>query len=284
MPILRFACLLLAALGLPLGAAAADVEISGEAGGGYDTNVNNWQDADETLESAFAFGNVAVTHHFWPAPAVGLDVRLNAGTELSDRYTGLSNARLGGSFRLTDRLGEGFYSPTFVGTLSVAWIDYDSALRDALDLRLNSSLIQQLSTAMALRGTFGLTWHDAHSNVFDAFTPSLSLNLDWRLAPRLLAYGGYQVLFGNIVPVGPLGSPERLVAEAKTPDDAFGAGFEDFIAYRINAITHVGTVGLNLGLSPHWALDVRTQYADAHADGGSRYQRLITSGSVLARF
>lgn len=281
---LRWSLLLLAVTGWPCAAAAHELDIGGEAGGGYDTNVNNWQDADEKLESAFAFGNVSLTHHDWPSPSVALDSRLAAGFELWDRYSKLSNARLGGSVRVTDPLGDGFFAPALVTTLAASWIDYDSALRDALDLRLHASLIEQLSTAVAVRGTFGLTWHDANSNVFDVFAQSLALNLDWKLSQHLLAYGGYQVSFGDIVAVGPTGSDERFVASAKAPDDAFGGGFEDFVAYRVWATTHVGTLGLNLGLSPHWSIDLRAQYVDSFADGDSRYRRLISSGAVLARF
>jgi hypothetical protein len=267
---------------LALPCRAVDFDVSGQAGIGYDDNVNNWADADEQRSSGFSFAGAALTTPVLPSPTTRLEPRLSVLGEHWNQAQGLSSARLGAGLRLVQRPSGDFYAPTLVSSLSATWMDFDSALRDGVETRVGFSLLQQLTTQLDARASVGASWRDAHGTVFDTHSQSLGLQLDWQALSQLELFAGYQRLFGDLVSSGPRNPDSAASARASAADDAFAD--DDFWAYRVKACTDVATAGANLALSPHWALEARAQHAEARSADGDHYRRWIATGTLLLRF
>jgi hypothetical protein len=64
-------------------------------------------------------------------------------------------------------------------------------------------------------------------------------------------------------------------------DDAFPG---TRTAYRLNATTHVVTLGTNLRIGEQHSLDLSARFADSQADGGVDYERWLYTLAYLVRF
>ncbi len=253
----------------------------GEAGVGYDSNVNNAAAEKGTLSSGVVVvsGTGAYAHRL--SPRTTLLTRGNLKVESYSRFDGLSNLKLSALSRLLYRPMGGVYTPSFSLWGSVGYAEFDSQLRDGSEYRLGAFLDKPLNSALSARLSLSTARRDADSRVFDGSSSSAALQLDWQLNSALLLYGGYQFRDGDVVSTSPPNMALLSIAAARAPDDVFAAGD---IAYRIDADTHIGTLGFNRALAANLALDAQLQYIHSKADEGIDYSRWTGLVSLLKRF
>lgn len=262
---------------------------SGELGAGYDDNVSNSL-ANAKRESGLVNGALQVSNGLSLGRNTILQFRGSLRAESVTDYEELSNAKLTGVTRLVHRPAGGFYSPSLALTVSAAQWEFKSEIRDSSEYQAGLLLMQPVTTLVSGRLALTGTQRESASRVFDLSHYAVSLDLDWRAMPRLTVYGGYQFRQGDIVSSSKLqgnSGPNYSItdrAEVIEADDAFGGFAADEFAYRLDANTHIATLGANRSFSPSLSVDLQLQ--SVHSDAGEdiQYDRLAGFVSLLMRF
>lgn len=262
------------------------VRWSGDLGVGYDDNVGNASDDDDIRDSTVVAGGVNLDYTQALSLNTGLLLRGALQGEAVEAEDGLSHGRLLAMARLSHRPDGGFYMPTFAAWVSAGVLEFNSAMRDGFEFRGGLFLSEPLTTTIAARFGVAAVERSADNYVFDLSGWSASVNLDWAVTPGFTLYTGYQFQDGDVVSTGTV-LPKAShtpggcgAASACDPDDALDGQF----AYRIDASTHVGTLGINLPWSQRLALDAQLRRIDSSTPGDTRYERLQGLVSVLLRF
>jgi hypothetical protein len=260
------------------------LKFSGDMASGFDDNVTNAQHDDDIRESGFAAAG-GHADYFHPLNLYAtLQLRGSLQGEYWNSFDGLNNGKATGMARVMYRPDGDFYTPTLAAWLSAAAWEFDSAIRDSNEYRAGAYVREQLTTQITGRFALNLSSRESDGRVFDLSGWSASLNLDWAPAPRSIVYGGYQYYAGDVASTATPSLSIGLAAEAIEADDAFGGLAGGLRAYRLDATSHIGTLGYNFALSRKLSADVQAQYVTTSADLGNEYQRLIAAVSLLARF
>jgi len=287
-PVVRAAigALLLLPLAAPVSAEHhVKLHWSGELGLGYDDNVGNAANDDDVRDSGVVSGGLSLDYTRSLSLNTAFLLRGALQGEAYEAENRLSSGRALALTRLSHRASGGFYVPTFAVWLSAGALEFDSAMRDGFEYRGGVYMIEPLTTAISAR--LGVSAHErsADNAVFDMSGWSAALNLDWAALPRLTVYAGYQFLDGDVVSSGTVPPKSSHLASGCGSASACDAddALDDQFAYRIDARTHVGSVGLNVPLSRRLALDAQGRYVDSTADGGTSYERVQGVISLLLR-
>ena len=273
-------------LALPAGAEHhVKLHWSGDLGVGYDDNVGNAAEDNDVRDSSVVSGGVNLDYVRTLSLNSALLLRGGLQGEGYEAQSGLSNGRLLAMVRLSHRPSGGFYMPTFAGWISASALEFDSAMRDGAEYRGGLFMTEPLTTAISARLSVAASERRSDSYVFDLTAWSAGLTLDWAVTPGVTLYTGYQFQDGDVVSSGTVvpKSTHDLggagSASAAASDDALDGQF----AYRLDASTHLGTVGLNVPLSNRFALDAQARRVDSSTGGGTRYERWQGVVSVLLR-
>jgi len=262
------------------------VHWSGDLGVGYDDNVGNAAEDNDLRDSSVVSGGVNLDYVRALSLYTALLLRGGLQGEGYEAEGGLSNGRLVAMARLSHRPGGGFYMPTFAGWVSAGALEFDSAMRDGFEFRGGLFMTEPLTTAISARLSVAASQRQSDSTVFDLSAWSAGLNLDWAVTPGFTLYTGYQFQDGDVVSTGTVPPKAMHIAggcgsaSACDPDDALDNQF----AYRVDASTHIGTLGLNVPLSQRMALDAQARRVDSSTDGGTSYERWQGGVSLLLRW
>ncbi|MGH8442927.1 MAG: hypothetical protein ACRETF_08520 [Nevskiaceae bacterium] len=259
---------------------------SGDLGVGYDDNVGNAALEADVRDDTILSGALNLDFHWRPTLFTALLLRGSLRGEGYDKADGLSNGKFTAMARVSHRPGGGFYAPTLAGWISAAVWEFDSRMRDGSEYRAGVFLVGPITTAVSARlGVAGVE-RSGDSYVFDMSSWSAGIDIDWRVLPALTLYAGYQFHDGDIVSTGSVPPKSSHLpgggggSSAADPDDAFDGLF----AYRVDATTHLVTVGVNVPLSARLAIDGQLRRADSETDGGTGYDRWQGTVSALVRF
>lgn len=258
---------------------------SGELGLGYDDNVGNAAEDNDVLDSGVVSGSLNLDYTRVLSLNTALLLRGGLQGEGYEAENGLSSGRVLAMARLSHRPSGGFYVPTFAIWSSVAALEFNSTMRDGFEYRGGVFMTEPLTTTISARLSVSAQERSADNTVFDTSGWSAALNLDWAVLPQLTVYTGYQFLDGDVVSTGTVPPKSSHIptgcgsASACDPDDALDGQF----AYRVDARTHVATLGMNVPLSHRLAVDAQSRYVDSTADGGSTYERMQGVVSLLLR-
>lgn len=277
------------ALGLSTAAAAGDWTWGAELASGYDSNVGNAADDRDVFASATTYAGFGSG---WEQ-RFGLYTALQFGASLSaEQYSNMSElSNLGGQVRVRvlHKPGRGFFTPVLGAWVSAGARDYGSSIRDSTDTRTGVSAALPVTTAVQLRAEAQWTDREASGRVFDLAYGSYALNVDWAATPGLTVYGALRFNQGQYA-VTAFGEgviqpkTEHLYLEPRADrieaDRAFGA---DWWAFRIDSETWIGTLGVNLPLSPMMALDAQLQRSQSGM-GKFTYERWLPSVGLLLRW
>lgn len=262
------------------------VRWSGDLGVGYDDNVGNARDRVNIRDSTVVAGGVNLDYTRALSLNTGLLLRGALQGEAVEAEDGLSHGRLLAMARLSHRPSGGFYMPTFAVWASAAALEFNSTMRDGFEFRGGLFLSGPLTTSIAARFGVAAVERSAANYVFDLSGWSASVNLDWAVTPGVTLYTGYQFQDGEVVSTGTVPPksthlPTRCgAASACDPDDAL----KGQSAYRVDAKTRLGTLGINVPLSPRFSLDAQVRHTDSESDGGDGYDRFQGLVSALTRF
>ena len=278
-----------AAVFLALGANAARAEgrvgFDTEIAYTYDDNVTRAARDSDIRDDRIAGLTLGVNWRHTSAKHFRLALRGFAQGEQFTEHEGLSNAGGGISGSLKYRGSGALLAPTFAIFGKITSLNYDSDLRDSEFYQAGASVQKGLTDRMDFTGVLAHTTRDSDSRVFDTRETSLLINLDFRWAQRLTQYLSYNFVSGDIVASG---TPTWLTlinyAEEIQADDAFGGASANMFSYRLNAQTHVATLGFNIAINEQQSIDLSARYARAEADGDITYDRNIVSAAYLLRF
>lgn len=248
---------------------------------GHDSNLANIRRGGVEREAWFGLASIG-TESNWPLGDYGAFVsQLRVEGQAFDGFEGLNHVRGIVQLRALTRPGNGFHVPTLAFTGAAAVDEFDSVARDGSDYRVSGFLLQPLTTRLTARVTVAAAWREAEATAFDTSFRSAALDLDWSFTNQFAAYAGYQFRTGDFVTTVPA-VPAALAAQARaiSPDD----GFPGESAVRQDGSGHIGTLGVNLALSPRWSVDLQGLLAEMESDGGVRYRRIQTTASLLGRF
>jgi len=257
---------------------------SGNAGLSYDSNPANIRSGAAELPASFFAAGFNAERSAGLSTQSALLWRLSLNGEAYERHERLSNAKAGSLLRVSTRWDEGFYAPLLAAWVSAAYAESGSRIRTGSEYRGGVYLQERLTTALALR--IGGQWSERHAQgaAFDLAGRSALLNLDWTPVGSASFYAGYQYYDGDLVSTAAPGPVALAAASAIDEDDAFGGSAANRFAFRLDAHSHLGTLGFNYALSPAYAVDLQLQNILARANTGNRYRREFASVSLLARF
>jgi hypothetical protein len=266
--------------------AAADHHVklrwSGDLGFGYDDNVGAAANGPDIRDSAFVSAGLNLDQSRRLGSTTGLLLRGSLRGEAYEAAQGLSNGKLTALARLSHRPEGGFYMPTLAGWVSASLWEFDSAMRDGAEYRVGAYLSEPLTTALSARLSVQVSERTADSAVFDLSAWSAGLNLDWSVLGVLTLYAGYHFHDGDLV------SSASVYPKAHEPepgDDSYDDdALDGLTAYRVQARTQVGALGVNVPISGQLSLDAQVQQVESETDYGVGYSRSLAVVSALLRF
>lgn len=198
--------------------------------------------------------------------------------------TMLSNAAAGADANFQYRTSGHLLAPTFGAFIRLSVAEFRSDIRNSTfytgGLSFSRNLTDRVVTTVIVSGTL----RDSDSLVFDTREGSALLNIDYQLRGGSAWYLSYNFLGGDTVSTGAPTLQIVDAAKAIVPDDAFGGVAANQFAYRIHAHTQVVTLGFNLPIATHHALDLSARYAHADANNNLTYDRTLYSFAYLAQF
>lgn len=280
---------LAAALLLLAPPAAADHHVklrwSGDLGFGYDDNVGAAAYDMDIRDSAFASAGLNLDQARRLSSTTGLLLRGSLRGDAYEAAAGLSSGKLTALARLAHRPEGGFYMPTLAGWVSASLWEFDSAMRDGAEYRAGAYVSEPLTTALSARLSAQVSQRTADSAVFDLSAWSAGVNLDWSVLGALTLYAGYQFHDGDLVSSG---SVYPKTHEPEPGDDSYDYALDDALdgltAYRVQAQTQVGALGVNIPVSGELSLDAQVQQVESETDYGVGYSRSLATVSALVRF
>jgi hypothetical protein len=266
-------------LGLP--ATGHAVDFDAELAYTSDDNVTRAAREVDILKDSFWAASAGVSFIQWLNRNHRLVARGFLRGEVYDKYDGLSNASAGAQVTYQYRASGQFTAPTYGAFLKTAIVEYDSELRDSNLYTLGASWRKPVTDRVTAFAQLAANVRESDSTVFDTREISLLANVDYSIGSRGTVYLTYNYLDGDIVST--VESPWLYIvnaAEAINIDDAFPGR----TAYRLNATTHVVTLGTNLSIGEGHSLDLSARLADSKADGGVNYERWLYTLAYLVRF
>ncbi len=224
-----------------------------EAGYTYEDNVTRARaERDKLADNIFTF-SASKGRVFPMASNMRVVGNLFVTGEEFRRYTGLGRFGGGVSGEVQYRT-DGDWGATTFGLQGRATGDYYDTpnrrgYKASIGLTVRQALTDRMDAFAALTGT--QRW--GRSVVFDMREYGAKVNLDYALAaPHGSFYLGGEYRRGDAVSSGRFSLENIDIAEAFTPDEAFGPGF---FAYRFEAKTWIGTFGYNRPLGPRDGID-----------------------------
>ena len=285
----RAAVLAALVLGAPMAASAGTWTNAGETGVLHDGNAGNAGTIHDRRDAnaLYASGSATWTRRFGGYTA--LQFRHSLGFEQWTGIEALTNTRYAARVRLLHKPGRGFHTPVFAAFAGAGARHSASDIRSGFDFRTGLSATSAITTTVQVRGEAAWTQRTSPGRAFDLDGMSYSVDLDWRVTPRVTTYAGVRYDdgdftvtargFGVVQP-----KDEHLYLEPRASaieaDPAFGP---DWWAFRVNGRTMIATLGVNVPLSPMLALDAQWLRGAAEM-GRFDYTRDVASLGLLFRW
>lgn len=292
---------LIAALVGSAGAASAfereDLSFGADITAQWDDNQSQAQFERDQVEDQSLLGSVMVGYDHLLARHTMLKVMLQAEQERPDEIDTLKRTSVGGRAALRWQPSSAFTAP--IVEWNVSWRD-DDVETDARDATVTSTqLFVTRRLTDRITTTLGAEYRrrESEGSVWDLKDARGFVNLDYLMNASMAAYLTYSYLEGDIASSAQRsycnGAPARDllpligVATAKEPDEAYNNALcGDWLAYRLDANSHVYVMGVNYGFSHSLSVDVSVLHADvtAREDSDVNYERQVIRASLLKRF
>jgi hypothetical protein len=262
---------------------ARAVPIDVEAAYTFDDNVTRAQRDSDIFDDKFLSLQVGTSFLQWLNQNNRLIYRGFLRGEFYDEFDKLSNATAGVSATYQYRASGAFTSPTYGAFVKVSITEYDkSELRDSDLLNVGVSFRKPFTDRIVYSAILSFNKRDSESTVFDTSEISLLQNIDYALGERWTMYLTHNYLDGDITSTAVPWLKIVNIADAINADDAFDSGR---FAYRLDAKTHVVTVGTNFRVNERNSLDLSVRWVESEATADDvTYERWIVSLAYLTRF
>lgn len=233
-----------------------------DLGYGYDDNVNRGRlDNEKRWDNVFSMSanqswSWIFREHF-RAQATWL-----ASGEKLDRNAGLGRFSLGGQGEVQYRTSGAFDATTFAVLARAQYEQFESYYRTGPRYAVALNARRALTDRIEAFGEVGFNARDGKSDVFRWRDYSAKLNLDYALGRKGTLYLTGEYRRGDTVSSGFASLANVGVAEVFVPDDAFNG---ELIAYRFDARTLIGTVGVNYPLGARDSVDLSWRRVESTA-------------------
>ena len=240
-----------------------DIRFRVSADATYDDNVSRAR-KDDKLDDSSATLSLGASVPWQLSARSRLVVSANAAGERFKRFSGLDRnfANIQGELQFRS---SGQFSEPIWGIFARQERDwYESELRDGYRTSAGISVRKPLTDRIFLFSALAYNQRDGRSTVFDNKEVSLRANLDYALSRRQTLYFGLEGRDGDLVSTARPNLAYFDIAKAVVQDDAFTDTAR--FSYRFKAYTGIATLGYNLALGEHAALDLayRGAYARPH--------------------
>ena len=241
----------------------------------YDDNVSRAQ-KDDKFHDTFATLNLGarLPWQLWATSRLVLNA--NIGGEKFNTYSGLDRlyANIEGEFQY--RKSGQFSEPIWGVFVRVGEDWYDSTLRDGFRNSAGLTFRKPVTDRIFLFTAVAYNQRDGRSAVFDTEEVSVRANVDYALSRRQTLYFGVEGRDGDFVSTARPTLAYFDIAEAAVLDDVFTDTAR--LSYRFKGYTGIATIGYNIALGEHAALDLayRIAYARPHDQPPS----VVTTDSI----
>jgi hypothetical protein len=258
-----------------------------EAGVVYEDNVNLAEmerdiRSDTALGASVSAGGLA---HVTDSSVVSLtgDV-IGAGYT---RFGGLSNLYLGVTAAFRTRFGLGATAPWVRVAGSAARLEYREDVRDGWRYRGTAGAGKRFGERWDVRLEYAYDHRTADheiavsrlpGDVFDQTSHTLSARVDYLHSRTLVVFAGYALRLGDVASTTPRNAAIFAASSAVTPDPAFGP---EALAYKIDATTHILSVGLSFALGEQASFNLGYERQIGLGDGGIDYHNNVFRASFL---
>jgi outer membrane autotransporter protein len=262
--------------------------VSVDFGFAYDDNVSrSAQERDRLWDQVFSVSGTVM--RLWP---LGSNARAQATAIFSgeklERWQGLGRFSGGVQAELQYRTSAAFDAPTYAIVARALYDQYESGLRTGPRYFAGINARRAVTDRIELFGEVGVNARYGRSDVFRLHDTAVKVNVDYALTRKATMYLTGEYRQGDTVSSGPP-SLAAGVAEVVVPDDAFEP--LGYIAYRVDARTLLGTLGVNYPMGPRDSVDFSWRRVEAKARrslepsaGDLRYVDNLYSLVYLMRF
>jgi hypothetical protein len=207
------------------------------------------------------------------------------------RFSDLGETAVGLGASLRHKFGLGPEAPWISTFADGERIDSDSYIRDGSRYGAGLRAGMRLGERWSVSATLRREWRDAdeddqhlppnrptfpgvvasrRGDVFDFDSTELALAADYQFDSACMLLASYSLRDGDVVSTARPDATIVGAAKAITSDAAFGPGRS---AYRLGALTHTASVGLNYPLGDTASLELDYEYQLSDADAGIRYDK-----------
>lgn len=261
----------------------------------HDSNISRAERERDIISDQSLLLNAGVLATLEPTFGTALTLRAFGEAEAWIDTDTLDRASAGGQAIGRWAPGRGFRAPVLQLTLTGQVDDYDVRQRDSLVYSAQLAASQRANDRIRLNYGVEATERRSEGTVFDGTQGRAFVTADFRLDRRWAAYAGYSHVRGDTFSTAQIafcnGAPANDIfglisaSEAIEADEAFNQAWcGNWIAYRLKAQSHVGTLGLNRSFGHSLSADVSVQGVQVNAQGDNDYRRVIVRAGLLARF
>lgn len=227
--------------------------INVDFGYAFDDNVNRGREASEKRWDHVFSASANQSWSWIFRERVRAQVTWLASGEKFDRYAGLGRFALGGQGELQYRTSGAFDATTFALLARGSYEQHESRYRTGPRYYVGLSARNSVTDRIDLFGEVGVNLRHGRSDVFRWRDVAAKFNVDYSLGPKGTLYLSGEYRRGDTVSTGFASLANVGVADVFVPDDAMGP---DFLSYRFDARTLLGTVGLNYPLGARDSIDL----------------------------
>ena len=264
--------------------AGDDTFVEVDASLGLDDNVTR-ADVDSDIEYD-TFVSLAATlgYEAWRGESGQLVLNASLETEQFLDFSGLTNYSVSGAATYTFGFSAGFGAPWFALNAKYRVTEFDSELRDSDFSSVTATMGKRIDDRTDMRIGIGAQSRDSDGRAFDNDNSFGFINIDFSVAPKRTLYVTYRYQAGDTFSTAsPANISLAVLNEAGLANEADDV-FSGKRSYRLDATTHLVTIGYNRALDLESAYDISARYLTSETDVELDYQDLMVRVSYFRRF
>jgi hypothetical protein len=250
---------------------------------GLDDNVTR-ADVDSDIEYD-TFVSIAANFGYeaWRGESGQLVLNASLETEQFFNFSGLTNYSLAGAATYTFSFSDGFGAPWFSLNAKYRVAEFDSELRDSDFASLIANMGKRIDDRTDMRLGLGAQSRNSDGRAFDNKNTFGFVNIDLNVAPKRTMYFTYRLQKGDVFSTAdPANIGLAVLNEAGLANEADDV-FTGKRSYRLDATTHLVTIGYNHALDLNSAYDISARYLTSNTDVDLDYQDLMVRVSYFRR-
>ena len=264
--------------------AGDDTFVEIDASLGLDDNVTRAEVDSDIEYDTFVSLAATLGHEAWRGEGGQLVVNASIETEQFLDFSGLTNYSVSGAATYTFGFAAGFGAPWFSLNAKYRVVEFDSELRDSDIASFTATMGKRIDDRTDMRIGVGVQSRDSDGRAFDNDNTFGFINVDLSVAPLRTLYFTYRLQQGDTFSTAsPANISLAVLNEAGLANEADDV-FAGKRSYRLDATTHLLTIGYNRAIDLDSAYDISARYLTSETDVDLDYQDLMVRVSYFRRF